>query len=264
MKSFSFVILLAMLLISCQPYVVQAGVVATEQVEPTREVVEDEREIERVVRDEVSSLQLVSSEEPLPMPADPLLVRIIDRNHPVDQVFMRNIEERLVNIDIYYKSIYHTPTPLLNNQLLVHEIAVADLCRMLNDAKKQGVDLGLRSAFRDFSVQELSLKNVGSDTSRVNPPMESQHHSLAFDFSTSSLNYALVKEFRDTPEGQFLQQRGWEYGFAESYVANHDGIIDEPWHWVYLSPELAKTYIEMKNAGLVNDPFEFQALYPQP
>lgn len=207
----------------------------------------------------------VPTEEPLPVPIDPLLVRIVDKDHPVDQAFIKEIEKSLVDVDSRYFATYGEWSPLVFDHRLAHKLTVADLCRMLKDANNLGLHLNLRSSFRDITAQETSLQQTGSDASRVSLPTESQHHTgLAFDFTTLSMGNELGETFGETPEAKFLREHAREYGIVESYVANHGGIDNEPWHWLYLSPELAKRYEEMKAQGIVKDPFEFQALYPQP
>jgi len=153
--------------------------------------------------------------------------------------------------------IWNTPSK-------AHEVAVNDLCGLMNASYEAGSRLTLRSAFRDLKDQEEARKQTDFPD-RVLLPGESQHHTgLAFDFTSPSVGYQLVSEFNNTPEYKFLVEHGWEFGFVESYVADHDGVIQEPWHWVYLGPELARKYLELKAQGIVKDPFEFQALYPQP
>lgn len=201
----------------------------------------------------------------LPVPSDLLLVRIVDKNHPVDQAFIDEIEKHLVDVDTEYLRLFGEHAPLVFGHRLAHELAVADLCRLLKAAKDSELYLRLRSSYRDIESQQVALSKTGSNTSFVTLPTESQHHTgLAFDFTTPSMGNELGVSFGDTPEAKFLQENAAEYGFVESYVANHGGIVSEPWHYLYLSPALAKKYLELKALGMVKDPFEFQALYPQP
>lgn len=200
----------------------------------------------------------------LPLPLDPLLVRVVDMAHPVDEMFVAGVRPGLVLVEPYCRNLYpgERDVSIWNTNTRANGLAVTDLCRLLRESLNQGLRLTLRSGFRDLGDQEEALKKVGGDTTRVLPAGYSQHQTgLAFDLTSPSVGNELVKEFAGTKEYQFLIVKAREFGFVESYVANHDGVMGEPWHWVYLGPELAKKYEEMRAVGLVKDPFEFQALY---
>jgi hypothetical protein len=55
-----------------------------------------------------------------------------------------------------------------------------------------------------------------------------------------------------------MEAHAWEYGFVPSYINSHDGIKNEPWHYLYVGNELAEAYIRLKSGGWYGDVFLLQ------
>ena len=74
-------------------------------------------------------------------------------------------------------------------------------------------------------------------------PGTSEHQSgLALDVSCPSIQYQLIPEFAETPEGKWLARNASLYGFIIRYPANKEhitGIPWEPWHIRYVTRPLA-------------------------
>ena len=61
---------------------------------------------------------------------------------------------------------------------------------------------------------------------------------------------SITDDFADTPEGKWLYENGWEYGFSLSYPEGYEtltGYRHELWHYRYLSrpfTRLEREYFE--------------------
>jgi D-alanyl-D-alanine carboxypeptidase len=141
---------------------------------------------------------------------------------------------------------------------------VANVEKMFLDAKNDGIDLMIASAYRTverqtelFNEQIKSYKNQGySDTDAYNEakqwvaiPGTSEHHTgLALDIVTPTyqvLNYG----FDTTDAFKWLNENCTEYGFILRYPKGKTditGITYEPWHYRYVGVEIAK-YITENN-----------------
>jgi len=192
---------------------------------------------------------------------DGLLLRIVDLNHRVDQDFMYSqVIPNLVNFHNRW-SLNHTGSKINRTDVLINKLCVDDLIALLDDADKSGVNLYVRSIYRSLESQQIALDNVKGDRSLVLPPGTSQHHTgLAVDFTYGSSAREVGGGFSNTPESAWLQQNALKYGFVMSYVAGHDGVSYETWHYYYIGKELAPIYERLINQGIVKDVFEFQDL----
>lgn len=143
----------------------------------------------------------------------------------------------------------------LSGSIYLQKQALDQLVKMLEAAKEEGLEgFVLVSGYRGHQVQKAlfnrklrSLSNLkGEDLfSRaaevVAFPGSSEHQTgLAVDLSTAELNCLtdpLVAQFGETPQGEWLKQNSWKYGFILRYKEEKKqitGIIDEPWHYRYV------------------------------
>lgn len=125
--------------------------------------------------------------------------------------------------------------------------------KMIIDAKKQGHDLIILSGYRRYEVQKLlqawsSGKNIDKDKDEAIGLAEAGHseHQLGttVDISGKSLSYSGPNTiFGNTPEGKWLQNNSYKYGFIMSYPRGKEGVtgyIYEPWHFRYIGVEAAE------------------------
>ena len=130
--------------------------------------------------------------------------------------------------------------------------AAEALQRMSADMQAAGVTgLSGSSGFRSYSTQvylyqrkinQYKAQNYGqADAERlaaqvVAPPGASEHQSgLAIDVTAGGTG--LTESFANTPEGKWLAEHCWEYGFILRYPQNRTadtGYIYEPWHFRYV------------------------------
>jgi len=126
-----------------------------------------------------------------------------------------------------------------------HGDAVSFLERMLEDAKDDGHDLRVVSAYRSFDTQR-ELKNnytqiYGSGANAFSADQGYSEHQLgtAADIVDTS-TAALVESFANTDAYAWLQDNAHDYGFILSYPKNNQYYIFEPWHWRFVGRDLAR------------------------
>jgi D-alanyl-D-alanine carboxypeptidase len=116
------------------------------------------------------------------------------------------------------------------------------LLKMLEQARLDGVDLKVESAYRSMHYQTrifvrmLKKGRTFDDIVRyVAPPGYSQHMlGTAMDFYPSNW------EFAETEHYVWLQENGAKFGFEETYSKNNRYRMPwEAWHWNYIGvPEV--------------------------
>lgn len=116
---------------------------------------------------------------------------------------------------------------------------------MVADAKKDGIDLWVVSAYRSFETQS-ELKSAytvtyGSGANAFSADQGYSEHQLGttIDFTTKNLGGGL-SGFDTTPTYEWLQDNAYKYGFVLSYPKGNSYYIFEPWHWRFVGTELAK------------------------
>ncbi len=116
---------------------------------------------------------------------------------------------------------------------------------MLKDAKADGIDLWVVSAYRSFSTQ-ATLKGAytvtyGSGANAFSADQGFSEHQLGttMDFTTEGLGGGLDL-FGQTPAFTWLKANAHKYGFVMSYPPNNSYYVYEPWHWRFVGEDLAK------------------------
>lgn len=137
------------------------------------------------------------------------------------------------------------------------ERIIEDLLDMMEGAKKDGINLVVRSPYRDSSRQVyLFERKINLYMSRgmsymdaykyssqtVTVPGASEHQvGLAIDITTD-LYTSLDAGFADTAGGKWLAEHCSEYGFIIRYPKDKEDITSirfEPWHFRYVGVEAA-------------------------
>ena len=63
------------------------------------------------------------------------------------------------------------------------------------------------------------------------------------DITSASVNYDLVEDFGNTPEGQWVADHAADYGFIIRYPNGRESVTGytyEPWHLRYVGKDVAK------------------------
>jgi D-alanyl-D-alanine carboxypeptidase len=126
----------------------------------------------------------------------------------------------------------------------LREVIMDDLVQMVSDAREEGLTLLISSAYRSYQYQEtlfnLYVSRDGlAEAERYSArPGRSQHQlGTTVDFGS------VTEEFAYTPEGQWLMDNAYLYGFSLSYpqgLEDITGYIWEPWHWRYIGFKAAQ------------------------
>lgn len=138
------------------------------------------------------------------------------------------------------------------------ERIIEPLTQMFAAAKEDGVNLVVRSPYRDMERQEYlferKVKNFQTTgmsymdaykkaSITVTVPGASEHQvGLAVDI-TSDTYPMLEVGFAETEGGKWLAEHSWEYGFILRYPLGKEevtGIQFEPWHFRYVGVDAAE------------------------
>jgi len=126
--------------------------------------------------------------------------------------------------------------------------AAENLLTMLNDAKKEGLNIIVVSGFRRPEIQKFLyysyIKVYGKKALDVIAQAGHSEHQLgtAVDLDSKTYQTKLTTIFEKTPEGKWLKENSWKYGFVMSYPKNTKKITGydyEPWHFRYIGKEHA-------------------------
>lgn len=146
----------------------------------------------------------------------------------------------------------------LNDQQSVDQRAYQALQEMLEDAKKEGLNIIVCSSYRTYDKQKQLFVNKVSEYLKkgysyneaqdkasmwVAKPNTSEHQlGLAVDL-VSRDNQRLDKSQEKTEEQRWLMENCQRYGFILRYPSdksNLTGVNYEPWHYRYVGKEHAK------------------------
>ena len=129
----------------------------------------------------------------------------------------------------------------------IHKAILPDLQAMINAAKKDDVNLIIRSGFRSIKRQEYLFYEIAKrrgqtleERAKVSaPPGHSEHHTgMAVDFDDADDPKFLEESFAETDAGIWLMLNANRYNFHLSFPKNNpQGIAYEPWHWLWKEPQ---------------------------
>lgn len=115
-------------------------------------------------------------------------------------------------------------------------------------ADEAGLALASNSAYRSYSTQEEIYD--GDDTLTARPGYSEHQTGLVMDIGAESGECSLAACFGDTPEGVWLRDNAYRFGFILRYPADKidvTGYEYEPWHFRYVGVDLAT---EMHDRGI--------------
>lgn len=149
----------------------------------------------------------------------------------------------------------------------VRHIILNDLTSLNNAAKTEGIYLEVQSAFRSYSYQEETFQywvnQDGYDAALVSSARagHSEHQlGTALDFKSAAGPAAWdLEDWAKTPEGAWMSEHAWEFGFVMSYPKGKQDItcyIYEPWHYRYIGKDKARA---LKDSGLTLREWLWQA-----
>ena len=120
---------------------------------------------------------------------------------------------------------------------------------MANDAKNQGLYLGVRSAYRSYADQDevynyyISLYGYEYTAQIASIPGSSEHQlGLGVDLTSQSVIDGIYGSFDETEEYTWVIQNCYKYGFILRYPEDKTdltGAMNEPWHFRYVGVKAA-------------------------
>lgn len=142
-------------------------------------------------------------------------------------------------------------------QMHLRSVLETDLLDLYAKSKTAGLQLQLGSGYRSASYQKVlydgyvsSQGRAEADRSSARPGHSEHQTGLAIDFTRIDGRCHLDSCFGDLPEGKWLAQNAYLYGFILRYTSDKEqvtGYMYEPWHYRYVGKELA---YEMHNTGV--------------
>ncbi len=126
-----------------------------------------------------------------------------------------------------------------------HGNAVKFLEDMLDDAKEEGFDIRVISAYRSFDEQAnlkgQYLQIYGSGSNAFSADQGYSEHQLGTTLDMVDISTGVISnEFANTEAYKWLGDNAYRYGFVLSYPKDNGFYIFEPWHWRFVGVDLAR------------------------
>jgi len=175
------------------------------------------------------------------------LVRCARPEIPDEHLLRIVTKDRALPADFVPDSLALLPDDLVipggGAQYLTEETADA-VARLIEGARAAGHEIAVRSAYRSYQEQVfthdhwVSVLGLDEANRRSAQPGHSEHQlGTVADVTSASVGWELEPAFGDTPEGRWLAQHAWRFGFVESYPEGAEettGYRYEPWHLRYI------------------------------
>ncbi|MGM0851023.1 MAG: VanY-A/VanY-F/VanY-M family D-Ala-D-Ala carboxypeptidase [Bacillota bacterium] len=151
---------------------------------------------------------------------------LVNSEYPVHQ---ESIRSDIVNLSANYKLAQGYV--LLDSEIYLSKEVAHKFSDMVAAAEKDGLQyFAITSGFRDFDEQSVLYQDMGS--AYALPPGYSEHNlGLSLDVGSTQMKMA------DAPEGKWIEENAWKYGFILRYPEDKTditGIQYEPWHIRYV------------------------------
>ncbi len=134
-------------------------------------------------------------------------------------------------------------------QMQLRKIAQTDLEHLFADAKQAALQMQFGSGYRSAKYQKTLYDGYvasggKAEADRVSArPGHSEHQTgLALDFTRADGKCHLEACFGDQPEGKWLAENAYKYGFILRYTTDKESVTGykfEPWHYRYVGKDLA-------------------------
>lgn len=131
--------------------------------------------------------------------------------------------------------------------------SAAALNALISDAEGQGLGIWAQSGFRAYGIQQSLYNNyaatdgqAAADTYSARPGFSEHQTGLTVDLND------ITDAFGQRPEGIWVKEHAWEYGFIIRYTEENQSItlyVREPWHLRYIGREHAEA---MRDLGFTS------------
>ncbi len=155
---------------------------------------------------------------------------------------------------VYFLNEHYTPEKITaidsayrfktNEPEYIHGKVAKKLNDLLTDAKEDGVEILVSSAYRSFDEQKhikgvyTTIYGSGANTFSADQGYSEHQLGTTVDFTTTAIGGGLTG-FQNSPAYTWLQKNAHRYGFVLSYPKGNTYYIFEPWHWRYVGKDLA-------------------------
>ncbi|RSK36633.1 M15 family metallopeptidase [Bhargavaea beijingensis] len=120
---------------------------------------------------------------------------------------------------------------LFDRSICLSEEIARKFSDMVLDAEKDGISgFLITSGFREFDEQAALFEEMGPDRAL---PAGYSEHNLGLSLDVGSI----YGKMEVAPEGKWIEENAWKYGFILRYPKNKTditGIMNEPWHIRYV------------------------------
>ncbi|HEY5557213.1 D-alanyl-D-alanine carboxypeptidase family protein [Acetobacterium sp.] len=163
------------------------------------------------------------------------ITQVVNKNHSISADF---VPDDLVSVDL----------PSTRDTQL-RGVAATALTGLFKAASTAGLELYCCSGYRtyetqaglyDWNVQTYGVE--GAELVSARPGMSEHQMGLAMDVTSASAGFDLLESFGSMPEGQFIKDNAYKYGFIVRYPQGKTDITGyayEPWHLRYVGVDVA-------------------------
>lgn len=116
---------------------------------------------------------------------------------------------------------------------------------MLNDARRDDIDLQVVSAYRSFDEQStlkgqhVQVYGTGANTFSADQGYSEHQLGTTVDLTVESVG-GTFESFAQTEAYEWLQENAYKHGFILSYPEGNEFYVFEPWHWRFVGEDLAR------------------------
>lgn len=207
----------------------------TEQYEKLREDYDEERDRNEDFEDQIRTIGKT--------------VGVLDKLSKTDEELLQKYSK------VYFLNENYIPSnikPIADGYILpgrapqsFHGDALPFLESMLNDARRDGIELKVISAYRSFDTQgELKgayTQTYGSGANTFSADQGYSEHQLGTTLDLTDGTVAgPYTSFKDTAAYAWLLKHAYKHGFILSYPQDNSYYIFEPWHWRFVGEDLAE------------------------
>ena len=154
---------------------------------------------------------------------------LVDKHHPLEASY---VPADLVNLKAY-------SVKTLWPHILLRKVVVPDMLAMVRAARADGVTLTFSSGYRSFSYQQGVFEREVRMYGREMAERESAHAGYSQHQLGTAIDFGSISDaYEQTPEGRWVAEHAWKYGFSLSYPAGFEdvtGYRHESWHYRYIT-----------------------------
>ena len=113
-----------------------------------------------------------------------------------------------------------------------------ELQKMAKAAKNDGITLLVRSTYRSYEYQKNLFQYWVDRDGLVEAERESARPGTSQHQLGSAIDFGMLSnEFMNTPQGKWLYNNGWKYGWSLSFPQEYEDITGyryESWHYRFI------------------------------